>query len=120
MSEFDAQITFLYTQDLEATTDFYQKHLGLEMVLDQGSCRIFRAGSGAYLGFCQRPRRETGQDVILTLVTEDVEGWGRRLEEQGIHLEAEPRHNPFQSQANCKEVQGPEQGQDNLANGQGQ
>ena len=33
---FDAGITFCYTRDLKATSEFYERVLGLELALDQG------------------------------------------------------------------------------------
>jgi len=48
------QVTFLYVADLEATHRFYSDLLGLPLVLDQGTCRIYRAAGEAFLGFCRR------------------------------------------------------------------
>ncbi len=36
----EQQVTFLYTDDFEKTTMFYEEVVGLELVLDQGACRI--------------------------------------------------------------------------------
>jgi catechol 2,3-dioxygenase-like lactoylglutathione lyase family enzyme len=104
------QVTFLYTADLEATHAFYGKLLGLPLVLDQDACRIYRAvpgGAGeAFLGFCRRgavlqppapePAGQEGvldRSVVLTLVSEEVDGWGAWLEAQGVALERPPQHN---------------------------
>ncbi len=35
--EFNSNVVFLKTADLEATTDFYQRILNLPVVLDQGT-----------------------------------------------------------------------------------
>lgn len=92
---FDDAITFLYTRDLEAAHRFYSGLLGLEMILDQGSCRIYRAAAGAYLGFCQR---ETAPEqppdfVIVTFVTPDVDGWYAALKREGVVFEGPPALN---------------------------
>ena len=50
----DQQVTFLYTRDLPLTAQFYEQTMGLPLVLDQGSCRIYRVGADSYLGFCHR------------------------------------------------------------------
>ena len=78
----DSQITFLYTDDLERSARFYEDVLGLELALDQGSCRIYQVtGAVAYLGICHG----TGTllrilaGIILTLVTQDVDGWYERI-----------------------------------------
>ncbi|MCZ7679401.1 MAG: VOC family protein [Sandaracinaceae bacterium] len=45
------------------------------------------------MGFCQRadaPRQPAG--IILTLVTDDVDGWYQHLRAQGVTFEAPPAH----------------------------
>jgi hypothetical protein len=63
------------------------------MVLDQGSCRIYRSYQGAYVGFCNRIDPLATFGVIFTMVTENVDGWVERLVEFGAELETEPRYN---------------------------
>jgi len=92
--EFDAGITFCYTQDLKATSEFYEKVLGLELALDQGGCRIYKVAGGSYLGFCEREVKGDRTGIVLTLVTEDVDGWYERFVAHGIAVEDEPRQNP--------------------------
>jgi catechol 2,3-dioxygenase-like lactoylglutathione lyase family enzyme len=89
------QITFLHTRDLSATARFYEDVLGLDLIVDQGDCRIYRASSDGYLGFCQRqaaPEEPLG--VILTLVTLEVDAWYRFLLERGVSFEKPPTLNP--------------------------
>ena len=91
----DQQVTFLYTRDLPLTAQFYEQTIGLPLVLDQGSCRIYRVGTGGYLGFCRRetaPARPDG--VILTFVTREVDQWRQYLQAQGIEFEKLPTYNP--------------------------
>jgi catechol 2,3-dioxygenase-like lactoylglutathione lyase family enzyme len=90
----DAGIVFLGTMDLEATSAFYTRHLGLSMVLDQERCRIFRVARGAFVGFCLRETVDPDPGVILTLVSDEVEAWATRLRDRGIRLEREPTHQP--------------------------
>ena len=92
--EFDAGITFCYTRDLKTTSEFYEKVLGLELALDQGGCRIYKVAGGAYLGFCEREKEGDKAGIILTLVTEDVDGWYDRLVAHGVAAEHKPRQNP--------------------------
>ncbi|MDX1514892.1 MAG: VOC family protein [Gammaproteobacteria bacterium] len=91
---FDASISFLRVRDLGATAAFYEGMLGLELVLDQGRCRIYRASADGYLGFCQG---QTGQSdtsrVILTLVSDDVDDWHRKLADRGVTFEKPPVFN---------------------------
>lgn len=89
---FDAQVTFAYTADLEATARFYEDVLGLTLSLDQGTCRIYRAAANAHLGFCTREAGPAPDGVILTLVTQDVDAWAERLRAAGVPLDKEPTH----------------------------
>lgn len=95
----DAQITFVYTTDLARSVEFYEGKLGLPLVLDQGGCRIYRVVGGAYVGVCQRAAADIQlpppdkRSVILTLVTEDVDGWYERLAGLGVAFEKPPCFN---------------------------
>nr|MBN1228422.1 VOC family protein [Anaerolineae bacterium] len=96
----DSQITFLYTRDLEKTVAFYEGVLGLDLWLDQGTCRIYRTAADSYLGLCERkemPDLPAGPDqhrVIFTLVTDAVDEWYKYLQEQGVEFEKPPQENP--------------------------
>ena len=94
------QITFLDTDDLARTAEFYEKALGLRLARDQGACRIYHVCDGAYLGFCRRdpgskvaPRGAAGV-VVLTLITDDVDGWCDRLEARGVEFVKKAADNP--------------------------
>ena len=99
---FAQQVTFLYTRDLLATASFYEDLLGLPLILDQGACRIYRVAQGAFLGFCQRadaPAPTAG--IIVTLVTEAVDGWYAHLVAQGVVFEKPPTLNPTYNIYHC-------------------
>lgn len=91
---FDAAITFCYGPDLKPIARFYEDVLGLPLVVDQGSCRIYRVQGGGYFGFCERDVAPRPESVLLTLVTDDVEGWHERLVAAGTQVDQEPAHNP--------------------------
>ena len=92
--EFTQQVTFLYTADLEKTAVFYETVLELPLVLDQGACRIYQVVGGSFLGFCRHlTSGELSQGVILTLVSEDVDGWYAYLRDKGVAFEKEPQLN---------------------------
>jgi catechol 2,3-dioxygenase-like lactoylglutathione lyase family enzyme len=91
---FDAQVTFCYTADLDRTAEFYEQVLGLPLALDQGRCRIYRTGATGYLGFCLRDEAPRPEGVILTLVTNDVDGWHERLAARGVAIDKPPAANP--------------------------
>ncbi len=91
---FDQQVTFLHTADLAATHHFYTDLLGLDMVLDQGACRIYRVGRDAFLGFCEHFEPvDKRMGVILTLVTEQVDAWYEQLVARGVVFEKPPTVN---------------------------
>jgi catechol 2,3-dioxygenase-like lactoylglutathione lyase family enzyme len=96
------QVTFLDTRDLARTADFYERILGLRLARDQGRCRIYHVAAGAYIGFCERgggpaplagDRAQT-EGVVLTLVTDDVDGWFAHLRAAGVPIVKEPADNP--------------------------
>ena len=89
----EGQITFLPTGDLSATDAFYQGLLGLPLVRDQGVCRIYATGAGAYLGFCDRGSALTdAHRVVLTLLVDDVAGAFVRLRAAGAEIVSPPAH----------------------------
>ncbi|MEH2277349.1 MAG: VOC family protein [Nostoc sp.] len=94
----EQQITFFYTHDLTASTEFYQQKLGLELWLDQGTCRIYTVSGSGYLGLCQAtktsdPPADKQSSVIFTLVTQQVDEWFECLKERGVKFEKPPTLN---------------------------
>lgn len=94
MKKPEAGITFCVTHDLERTARFYEDVLRLPLTLDQGKCRIYGVAGGCYLGFCERETDFSTDGIILTLVTDDVDGWYEELLRHGVDIEHEPRLNP--------------------------
>lgn len=98
----DQQVTFLYTRDLARTARFYDEVIGLEQVLDQGTCLIYRISAGSFLGFCQNddvPIPPAG--IIFTLVTSQVDEWHRYLQRQGVAFEKPPSYNAAYNIYHC-------------------
>jgi catechol 2,3-dioxygenase-like lactoylglutathione lyase family enzyme len=92
---FKQQIVFLQAQNLDITRQFYTGILDLPLVRDQEACLIFGVAETAYLGFCRHIEPiEPGRRVILTLVTEDVDGWYKKLKSRGADLVSRPEANP--------------------------
>lgn len=87
-------ITFVSTSDLDAASAFLGDTLDLDLVVDQGACRIYRLTPTSFLGVCSLPGRphETS-GVIVTIVTDDVDGWYRFLADKGVAFDIEPSHN---------------------------
>ena len=91
---FEGQIIFIYVQDLDVSKKFYEELLGLDLVLDQGGCRIVRTGRDAYLGFCSGKEKDrAGDNVLITLVTPLVDEWYQHLRENRVQLQDPPRYN---------------------------
>ena len=91
--KFNSQITFFGVADIHRTAQFYEKVLGLELVVDQGTCRIYRSAGNAYVGFCEHLEQEAKEGLILTFVTDKVDEWFSRLKEQDLAVDKEPAHN---------------------------
>lgn len=100
---FDQQVTFIYVEDLETSAIFYQDTLGLELVLDQGGCRIFKISADGFLGICRcndkRPSSPAG--IIITLVTQDVDGVYEKLKSKGVTFDNPPTKNPDYNIYHC-------------------
>ncbi len=81
----EAQATFLYTQDLDATTPFYSETLGLELAYEQKSARFYYVGPSSFIGICfARPGRYVEpKGVVYTFLTPDVDGWYEYLRSRG-------------------------------------
>lgn len=89
------QITFLHAKNLAVTRQFYEDLLGLELARDQGTCLIFRVTESAFIGFCKHiPPIPSSRSVILTLVSDDVDGWHKALKDKGLSTLAQPTYNP--------------------------
>ena len=96
--QIDQQITFIYTHNLNASTEFYEQKLGFELWLDQETCRIYTVSAYAYLGLCQTseistPPADKQSSVIFTLVTQQVDEWFDYLKERGVEFEKPPTLN---------------------------
>lgn len=94
MTAFDAQITFLFVADLDRAAAFYGGVLEFPLARDQGACLIYQTAEKAYLGVCDH-RPSTPEGTIVTLVTDDVDGWAKRLRESGIEVEGPSSNERF-------------------------
>ncbi len=86
----DQQVTFLYTNDLEKSADFYRNILQLPLVLDQGACRIYRTCQTGFLGICHTDEPISTANVIVTLVSAEVDEWHTYLVTMGVSIEKPP------------------------------
>ncbi|MHC5735048.1 VOC family protein [Nostoc sp.] len=96
--QIEQQVTFFYTHNLNASTEFYEQKLGLELWLDQGTCRIYTVSGSGYLGLCQASETsvtlaDKQSGFIFTLVTQQVDEWFEYLKERGVEFEKPPTLN---------------------------
>ena len=91
---YSAAITFIPVSDLARSAEFYGGTLGLPQVLDQGGILIYRVSAGGYFGIVAKTDPiEPDQRLMLTLVTDDVDGVYARLTAAGALCDGAPREN---------------------------
>ena len=97
MNDFSSFITFLRTDDLEKTTEFYQDIMNCQLVVDQGVCRIFQITKESYVGFCVHEFLEKeSENVCLTFVCsskEEVDKTYEFLMNRDVKLREAPKEN---------------------------
>ncbi|MFT5218024.1 MAG: catechol 2,3-dioxygenase-like lactoylglutathione lyase family enzyme [Planctomycetota bacterium] len=88
-----SQITWVYTDDLEHTSNFYANVLGLKLVIDEGAARIFEVTSSAQIGVCTAfdNRIVAPEGGMITLVTGDVDAWYSLLISRGVVIKDPPQ-----------------------------
>ena len=91
------QISWVYTEDLASTADFYAELLGLECSRDEGNARIFATGADAYIGVCQvfAERVVEPKGGMISIITDDVDTWYQRLVDKGLTVEPPHRLEQF-------------------------
>jgi predicted enzyme related to lactoylglutathione lyase len=93
--EVKGQITWLYYNDLQKAVDFYTDVMGFTLEVDQGWSKIFRIREGAFVGLVDGNygyhKASLVKPVILCLNVCDADAWHKRLQEQGILLEMQPK-----------------------------
>ena len=95
--QIDQQVIFLHCDDLVETAVFYEQLLQLPLVLDQRSYRIYQTSATSFLGFCvtlgSQLEKSDRRGIMLTSVSEDVDGWHQYLLSQGVEIEKPPTLN---------------------------
>ncbi len=89
----NAQISWIYTRDLDSTAEFYGGILGLECSRDEGDARIFKTGSDAFIGLCRAfaDRVVEPGGGMISIVTDDVDTWYQHLVDKGVFIANPPQ-----------------------------
>lgn len=83
-------ITFFYYDDLSAAVSFYEKVIGLPLLMCDAWCAVFALNGGAQLGLVdsaagsQRPIAGANKGVILSLEVDDVADCLARLKRMSL------------------------------------
>jgi predicted enzyme related to lactoylglutathione lyase len=91
-TDISMQISWVYTRDLDSTAEFYADALGLECIRDEGDARIFATAESAAIGVCSAfdNRVVEPKGCMISIVTDDVDSWYRRLTEKGVAVAGPP------------------------------
>jgi catechol 2,3-dioxygenase-like lactoylglutathione lyase family enzyme len=91
-AEISSQISWVYTQDLDSTANFYADALGLECIRETADDRIFATTATAAIGVCRifAERVVEPKGGMISIVTDDVDAWYRRLTGKGITVAGPP------------------------------
>jgi predicted enzyme related to lactoylglutathione lyase len=91
------QVIFLYYADIEEPARFYQSILGFEPTLELDWVRILKTNQGASVGLVDESKgslKSSGdKPVMLSWVTDDVDGWHEYLKEKGVKILSTPSNN---------------------------
>jgi len=88
----ECQITWVYTENLEHTSSFYQNDLGLKLLRDEGTARIFKVSATAQIGVCRsfEDRVVEPRGGMITFVTDDVDEWYEYLIGNNVNIRSAP------------------------------
>lgn len=86
-------VTFFYYEDLEAAFRFYEEVLELPVTMDEDWVKILRVSATSSVGLVLDGHgfHEVSDDkpAMLSIVTEDVDAWYRRLLDAGTAIRRE-------------------------------
>jgi catechol 2,3-dioxygenase-like lactoylglutathione lyase family enzyme len=85
-----ATVFWLYYRDLAPNQSFYERLLGVDLLVDQGWAKVYQASPTGFVGLVDGARglhQATEQKgVTLSFFTDDVDAWLDRAREQGLEL----------------------------------
>jgi lactoylglutathione lyase len=88
------QVVFLYYSDLEEAAHFYESIMGFRETFSLDWVKIYESNHGASVGIVDEKKgflkEAKDKPVMLSWVTDDVDGWYRYLKERGVTIQTEP------------------------------
>ena len=89
----DETVTFFYYEDLEAALQFYEEVLELPVTMNEDWVKILRVTATSSVGLVLDGHGFHGvaddKPAMLSIVTEDVDAWYRRLLDAGVVMRRE-------------------------------
>lgn len=86
-------VTFFYYEDIQAQTPFYEGLLHLEKIMDEDWVKIYRITPTSSVGLVLSGRGfhpvSADKPAMLSIVTDDVDAWYRRLVDAGVVVRSE-------------------------------
>lgn len=86
----NAQVTFLYYQDLAAPERFYKEQLGFEKTFDKGWVKFFRVTEHSYVGLVDEAKghhkASDAKAVMVSMETPELEAWYERMKGSGAEI----------------------------------
>jgi predicted enzyme related to lactoylglutathione lyase len=88
----NGQITWVYTDDLDATAYFYRQMLHLDCVRDEGSARIFATTEKSFIGVCEAFEDRVVEPAggMITILTDNVDRCYESLVGKGVKIDKPP------------------------------
>ena len=92
------QVVFLYYADLEEAAHFYESIMGFRQTYSLDWVKIYETNQGASIGIVDEKKgflkEAKDKPVMLSWVTDDVDGWYQYLKEKGVEIKTEPNDTP--------------------------
>jgi predicted enzyme related to lactoylglutathione lyase len=94
-NEIKGVITWLYYRNLPRAQKFYEDIMGFQMEVDQDWSKIYKIRDGAYVGLVDGAhgyhKANNIKPVILCLNVKDANKWHKKLQDNGLEIEEQPR-----------------------------
>jgi predicted enzyme related to lactoylglutathione lyase len=85
-----ATVLWLYYRDLASMQEFYERLLGVDLLVDQGWAKVYQASGTGFVGLVDGSRglhdATDQKGVTVSFFTDDVDGWFDRVEAMPIEL----------------------------------